>query len=162
MNKNQFSISITIGIAIVFLLMGVIGASTAHAQSVTLDKPYFVEKENNKVEKKIDPNTTLFSYTGNGTINDNIEVTDTGKFLSFSKGNDLTFDKGEGVVKTKDGSESANYTFIDVGKGKDFQGAIAYSTNSTGKLSFMNNLLGIYKGQAGENDSFVLKEWEWK
>ena len=30
----------------------------------------------------------------------------------------------------------ANYTLIDVVNGTDFQGASAYSTNSTGKLSF--------------------------
>jgi hypothetical protein len=77
-------------------------------------------------------------------MNGNIEVTDTGEFVSVSKGNNLTFDQGHGVITTKDGSETANYTLIDVFNGTDFQGASAYSTNSTGKLSFLNNIMGIY------------------
>ena len=75
-------------------------------------------------------------------MNGNIEVTDTGEFVSVSK-NNLIFDQGQGVIKTKDGSETANYTLIDVSNGTAFQGASAYSTNSTGKLSFLNNIIGI-------------------
>jgi hypothetical protein len=41
------------------------------------------------------------------------------------KGNNLVFDKGQGVIKTKDGSETANYTFIEVGNGTAYQGASA-------------------------------------
>ena len=66
-------------------------------------------------------------------MNGNIEVTDTGEFVSVSKTN-LIFDQGQGVIKTKDGSETANYTLIDVGNYTDYQGASVYSTNSTGKL----------------------------
>jgi hypothetical protein len=78
-------------------------------------------------------------------MNDNIEVTNTGEYVSVSKGNNLVFDQGHGVIKTKDGGETANYTFIEVGNGTDFQGASAFSTNSTGELSFLNNILVIYK-----------------
>ncbi len=167
MNKNRFTVRIITGIAIVLLLMGALGTSlipftTALAQSVTLQKPLFVEKENIIDQKEIGPNTTKYTFAGNGTINGNIEITDTGDFLSYSKGNDLIFDQGTGLIKIKDGSESANYTFMDVGKGKDFQGAAAYSTNSTGKLSILNNILGIYMGQIGDNGSSELREWHWK
>ena len=37
-------------------------------------------------QKEIAPNRTQFTFTANGTINGNIEVTDTGKFVSISKG----------------------------------------------------------------------------
>ena len=77
-------------------------------------------------------------------MNGKIEETDTGEFVSVSK-NNLIFDQGQGVIKTKDASESANYTLIDVSNGTAFQGASAYSTNSTGKLSFLNNIIGIYR-----------------
>jgi hypothetical protein len=95
-------------------------------------------------------------------MNGNIEVTDTGEYVSISKGNNLLYEQGQGVIKTKDGSETANYTFIDVGNATDFQGASAYSTNSTGKLSFLNNILGIYKGQGDENGNYEETEWHWK
>ena len=159
--------SITAGVAVVLLLIGgnaptSILFSTAHAQSATLGEPFFVEKGKNIVQKEIGPNRTQFTFTANGTMNGNIEVTDTGEFVSISKGNNLTFDQGQGVIKTKDGSETANYTWIDVFNGTDFQGAAAYSTNSTGKLAFLNNILGIYKGEVDENENYEESEWHWK
>jgi hypothetical protein len=138
--------SITAGIAVLLLLIVGTGAtsilSTTHALSATLGEPFFVEKGKSTVQKEIGPNRTQYTFTANGTMNDNIEVTDTGEFVSVSK-NNLIFDQGQGVIKTKDGSETASYTLIDVSNGTAFQGASAYSTNSTGKLSFLNNIIGI-------------------
>ena len=54
------------------------------------------------------------TFTANGTMNGNIEVTDTGEFVSIAKGDNLLYEQGQGVIATKDGSETANYTFIDV------------------------------------------------
>ena len=166
MDKKRITISITAGIAVVLLLIGGTGATsilgTVHAQSATLGEPFYVEKGKNTVQKEIGPNRTQYTFTANGTINGNIEVTDTGEYVSVSKGNNLVYEQGQGVIKTKDGSETANYTFIDVDNGTDFQGASAYSTNSTGKLSFLNNMLGIYKGQADENGNYEATEWDWK
>ena len=158
MNKKRLTISITAGIAVMLLLIGGTGAtsilSTTHAQSAILGEPFFVEKGKSTVQKEIGPNRTQYTFTANGTMNGNIEVTDTGEFLSVSKGNNLVYEQGQGVIKTKDGSETANYTFIDVGNATDFQGASAYSTNSTGKLSFLNNILGIYKQEADEKGNY--------
>jgi hypothetical protein len=95
-------------------------------------------------------------------MNGNIEVTNTGEYVSVSKGNNLTFDQGQGVIKTKDGSETANYTFIEVFNGTDYQGALAYSTNSAGKLSFLNNILGIFKGGQNVSENYALEHWHWK
>ena len=157
--------SITAGIAVVLLLIVGTGAtyilSTTHALSATLGEPFFVEKGKSTVQKEIGPNRTQYTFTANGTMNGNIEVTDTGEFVSVSK-NNLIFDQGQGVIKTKDGSETANYTLIDVSNGTAFQGASAYSTNSTGKLSFLNNIIGIYKGETDENENYESTEWHWK
>jgi hypothetical protein len=94
-------------------------------------------------------------------MNGNIEVTNTGKLVSVSKGN-LSFEQGQGVIATKDGSQSANYTLIDVINGTDLLGAQAYSTNSTGGLSFLNNILGIYKGGQDSSGNYALEHWHWK
>jgi hypothetical protein len=165
MDKKRVTISITAGIAVVLLLIGGTGATilgTVHAQSATFGEPFFVEKGKSIVQKEISPDRTQYTFTGNGTMNGNIEVTDTGEYVSISKGNNLLYEQGQGVIKTKDGSETANYTFIDVGNATDFQGASAYSTNSTGKLSFLNNILGIYKGEGDENGNYEETEWHWK
>jgi hypothetical protein len=166
MNTKGFVISITAGFAVALLLTVGIGAasilSTTYAQTATLGEPYFVEKGKSTVQREIGPNITLYTFTANGTMNGNIEVTDEGEFLSISIGDDLIFEPGEGVITTKDGSETANYTSIDVGNSTNYQGASVYITNSTGQLSFLNGIMGIYKGEADENGNFELKEWHWK
>ena len=167
MNKKRFTISITAGIAVTLLLIGGTGAttvllSTTHAQSATLGEPFFVERGKVTGQKEIGPNRTQFTFASNGTMNGNIEVTNTGEYVSIFKGNNLVYDQGKGVIKTKDGSETANHTFIEVGNGTAYQGASAFSTNSTGKLSFLNNILAIYKIEADESGNYTVTQWLWK
>jgi hypothetical protein len=66
------------------------------------------------------------------------------------------------VLTTKDGSETANYTFVEVFNGTAYQGAAAYSTNSTGKLSVLNNALVIYQIEGDETGEYVGRQWLWK
>jgi hypothetical protein len=166
MNQKRIIISITAGIAVVLLLIGGNGAisilSTIHAESATLGEPFFVEKGKTTVQKEISPERTQYTFASNGTMNDNIEVTNTGEYVSISKGNNLVFDQGHAVIKTKDGSETANYTFIEAGNGTAYQGASVYSTNSTGKLSFLNNILIIYEIEADESGNYAGTHWHWK
>jgi hypothetical protein len=179
MNKNRFTISsITAGIAVVLLLITVgTGATTifllntAYAQSATLGEPFFKENGKTTAQGEIGPNRTQYSYTANGTMNGNIEVTTTGDYVSVSKGNDLALDRGQAVVMTKDGSEMANYTFIEVGPDRasfeagnatTFVGAAAWNTNSTGELSFLNNALTIYKLDQNERGNYTNTQWLWK
>jgi hypothetical protein len=167
MNKNRFTFSIIAGIAVTFLLIGGTGTNTipfntGYAQTVTLGEPFFVEKGKVTGQKEIGPNRTQITFTSNGTMNGNIEVTNTGEYVGVSKGNNLVFDQGQGVVKTKDGSEMANHTFVEVGNGTAYQGASAFSTNSTGKLSFLNNILAIYKIEADESGNYTVTQWLWK
>jgi hypothetical protein len=167
MNNKRFTLGITSRITIILLLIGGTGATsillnTAHAQTAKLGEPYLVEEGKITGQKELGPNRTQFTYTANGTMN-GIEVTDTGEFVSISKGEPAPglMTTKNGVITTKDG-ETANYTGIDVGNFTDYQGASAYSTNSTGKLSFLNNMLGIYKGETEETGNFLLREWHWK
>ena len=113
MNKNRFTISNTARIAVMLLLIGGIGStsilfSSAHAQTITLGEPIFVEKGADTVQREIGPNRTQFTYTSNGTMNGNIEYYKTGEFVSVTTGNNQTFDQGKGILTTKDGSETAN------------------------------------------------------
>jgi hypothetical protein len=166
MNTKGLTISISAGIAVVLLLIGGTGTNiilfnTTHAQTATLGEPIFVEKGKVTVQKEIGPNRTQFTFSGNGTLNGNIEVTNTGKLVSVSKGNNLSFEQGQGVITTKDG-ETANYTLIDVYNGTDLQGAQAWNTNSTGQLSFLNNMLSIYKGGQDDSGNYAIEHWHWK
>jgi hypothetical protein len=160
-------ISITAGIAVVLLLIGGTGTTiilfnTGYAQSATLGEPIFVEKGAYVIQGEIGPNTTQYTFTANGTMNGNIEYTKAGEYVSVSKGNNMTFNQGHGVLTTKDGSETANYTFMEVFNGTAYQGAAAYSTNSTGKLSSLNNALVISKAEEDESGNYVDTHWLWK
>jgi hypothetical protein len=166
MNTKGFTISISAGIAVVLLLGGGTGTNnipfnTAHAQSAILGEPIFVEKGSDVIEREIGPNRTQHTFTSNGTMKGNIEYSKAGESVSVSKGNNQTFGQGHGVITTKDG-ETANYTFIEVFNGTDWQGASAYSTNSTGELSILDNILLIYKGGADESGNYALEQWHWK
>ena len=158
--------NIIAGIAVVLLLIVGTGAtsilSTTHAQSATLGEPIFVEKGVDTFQREIGPNRTLYTFTANGTMNGNIEYHKTGEYVSVSKGNNMTFDQGHGVLTTNDGSETANYTFIEVFNGTAYQGASAYSTNSTGRLPVLNNVLVISKIEGDESGDYVGRQWIWK
>jgi hypothetical protein len=166
MNKKIITMSITAGIAGLLLLIGGTGSTvtlfnTGYAQSATLGEPIFVEKGSDVIEKEIGPNRTQHTFTSNGTMKGNIEYSKAGESVSVSKGNNQTFGQGHGVITTKDG-ETANYTFIEVFNGTDWQGASAYNTNSTGELSILDNILLIYKGGADESGNYALEQWHWK
>ena len=170
--------NINTALAILFIATAVIligGTSTTttllnrtDAQILTVGDPFLVEKGKTTGQKEIGPNRTEYTYSANGTLNGTIEITDTGKYVSISKGNNATFDQGQGVVATKDGSEMANYTLIEVSNvtqdGKYvFQGAVVYSTNSTGNLAFLDNSVSIFKGEGDTTTGdFTSMEWEWK
>ena len=169
MIKETFSFS-TVAIVVVLLLVAGTGTTTiltaTYAQT-NLGEPFFEESGQVTGQKEIGPNTMHITFAANGTLKGNIEVTNTGDFISVSKGDNLFFDQGQGAITTIDGSETANYTIIAVGNvtqdGKqDIQGAGVYSTDSTGKLAFLNNILGIFKAEVDETGGFVSNEWQWK
>jgi len=152
--------------ATAIMLIGETGATTIfntiHAQTATLGEPIFVEKGEDTFQREIGPNMTQRTFTANGTMFGNIEYNKAGEYVAVSKGNNMTFDQGHGVLTTKDGSETANYTFIEVFNGTAYQGASAYSTNSTGELSILNNALVIYKIEQDESGNYVGTQWLWK
>ena len=162
-----------VGISAILLHAGgtyftTISLKTANAQASTLGEPILVEKGKTTSQSQLGPNRTQFTFSANGTLNGTIEVTDTGKYVSISKGNNVTFDQGQGVVATTDGSEMANYTLIEVSNVTQdgrlvFQGAVVYSTNSTGVLSFLDNTVSIFRGEGDiATGDFTSTEWEWK
>jgi hypothetical protein len=70
------------------------------------------------------------------------------------------------IVQTMNASETADYSLLGVERftpdGKTvFHGVTAYSTNSTGQLSFLNNTLGFFKEEGDlKSRNFVSTEWE--
>ena len=85
----------------------------------------------------------------------------------MSKGNKGTSAQGQGVVTTKDGSEKASYTFLQVGKttkdGKPvLRGVAVWSPDSAGKLSFLDNMLSFFIIEVDEMGNFLSIDRELK
>src|SRR5918995_1850163 len=127
--------------------------------------PFFIGEGTTQTE--IGPSRTQLTYSSNGTMNGNIEVTNTGEMTTGLGGSNFVLGLGGGVIQTKDKSETADYSFFEVGgitqEGREIYGIAVYSTNSTGELAFLNGTLGLFKRVADpDSENFVSTEWELK
>jgi hypothetical protein len=155
-------------ILIVGLTISAINFYSVYAQDeIILGESFFVEKGKITGQKEIGPNKTQFNFSSNGTMNGTIEVTNTGVITGNAKGKNLVFDQEQRVISAIDGSETASYTLIAVENifpkygNLSFRGAAAYSTNSTGELSFLDGMFGILKGEGEiQSGDFVRTGWE--
>jgi len=132
-----------------------------------LEEPFFEEKGRITTQKQIGGDKTQVTFSSNGTFKGNIEVTNTGDLVSVSRGNKGMSAQGQGVVTTKDGSEKANYTFLQVGKtteeGKPvLRGCAVWSTDSTCKLAFLDNMLSWVTTEIDETGNFSSNDRELK
>ena len=135
-----------------------------------LEESFFEEKGKITAQKEIGHNQTQMTFSSNGTFKGNIEVTNSGDLVSLSRGNKGTSAHGQGVVITKDGSEKAAYTFLQVGKtttkdGKTISRGVVsavWSTDSTGKLGFLDNMLSFFIIEVDEMGNFSSKDRELK
>ena len=78
--------------------------------------------------------------------------------------------EGQGMVSSRDGQGMAFWTGQGVGRftgpGKvSFRGSLFYRTPSAsegGKLSFLNNMIGVFEYEVDETGNCSVKVWEWK
>ena len=83
----------------------------------------------------------------------------------------VIYGKGQGIVTTRDRHEMATWTGRGIGRftgsGKiSFRGSLFFQTPSAakegGKLSFLNNLVGVFEYEVDEMGNCSSKVWEWK
>ena len=189
MNKNLLSTFI-VGISSILSLAAgveVIAFPTVFAQTTTptirsdinataalstiLGEPFFIDRGSKDTGTRVlsitGPVQTEDSYIANVTIKDVGNATDTGTFITTYEPNEITTSTGQGIITSSD-DEIATYTAKDLGvtneKGeKIYRGIQIFSTNSTGKLSFMDNLVALYIYEDNPDGSRKSgKIWEWK
>ena len=101
------------------------------------------------------------------------DVTDIGTYWGVMREGTETqgvvYGEAQGVATTKDGQGMATYTVQGIGRftspGKiRFHGSVFYRTNpiSRGKLSSLNNVVGVFEYQEDEQGNCSVKVWEWK
>ena len=104
-----------------------------------------------------------------GTIKD-IEITMLGTFWTIPSGKNVTYVEGQGIITTKDGEDTATFRGygIETSKGPvsvSFRGSVFYKSSSSstnGKLSFLNNKIGVFESEVDESGTSNEKHWEWK
>jgi hypothetical protein len=111
------------------------------------------------------------SFKMNGKFG-GIEGSDIGTYYTVMReGSEpgVMYGEGQGVITTKDGQGMATWTGQGIGRftapGKiSFRGSVFYRTTSTGggKISFLNNIVGVFEYEMDEQGNSSTKVWEWK
>jgi hypothetical protein len=113
-------------------------------------------------------NVTIMPPNATGTT---INATETANVTVNILPNGLALDKGQSLIVTEgdDGAaeqENATTTFVDIsrmnpdGTGSG-TGVVFFSTNSTGQLAFLDNIVGISQSEFSPGGG-TIRTWEWK
>lgn len=93
-------------------------------------------------------------------------VTITSIFWTVHTVKDRIYGEAQAIIRTEDGEETASYKGYGIGhvmeQGRtDFRATNFYKASSNGKISFLNNTIGVVEAEAHENQHSG-KVWEWK
>lgn len=134
-------------------------------------EPIYKETEritSNSIVLDVDKNIrTQDSYTASGMLKDVGNVTDKSTFLTtFQREGNVTTSNGNGIFTTVDG-EIATYIGQDLGMIDEngveiFRGIQIFQTESNGKLSFLDNLIGLYEYKNWPDGKKTGMIWQWK
>ena len=107
------------------------------------------------------------SYSGSGYMQGIRNVTETWTFVNTHLSNNITQGIGKGVIMTDDGNGVATAT--ELGRGFHmspesivYPGARVFSTDSNGKLAFLNELVGVTQWEVDSLGNYNVKMWQWK
>src|SRR5215213_5685709 len=113
----------------------------------------------------IPPNATATGTTINGTETANTTVNILPNGLALDKGQSLIVIEGDDDDGTAE-QENATTTFADIsrmnpdGTGSG-TGVVFFSTNSTGRLAFLDSMVGINDSEFSQGGG-TIRVWEWK
>ena len=102
-----------------------------------------------------------------------VEATDIGTFWTVMRQGTqvepVMYAEAQGVITAKDGEGMATYTAQGIGRltgtGKvRFHGSVFFRTTLSGgrKLSFLDNMVGVFEYEGDEQGNCSVKVWEWK
>jgi hypothetical protein len=135
-----------------------------------------IEQESGKITGRrvvdVEGPKTESSFTMNGKWVGQ-DVTDIGTYWGVmregTEAQGVVYGEAQGVATTKDGQGMATYKVQGIGRftspGKiRFHGSVFYRTTPTsgGKLSSLNNKVGVFEYEEDEQGNCSVKVWEWK
>jgi hypothetical protein len=69
---------------------------------------------------------------------------------------------GQIHIITEDRSENGTLFFTEIGQNQKGVGVAYFTTNSTGKLSFLNNMVALIQDEVQPNGDTLITAWEWR
>ena len=96
-----------------------------------------------------------------------IEVAEIGTFTSIPISDGLFFIEGKDIVTVKENDDEMATVKAEgisklKGSSKVVSGSNFYRSSKTGKLSFLNNLIGVHEATVDNDGNILYKVWEWK
>ena len=70
--------------------------------------------------------------------------------------------QGQILISTEDGSENGTVFFTEIGQNEKGIGVAYFTTNSTGKLAFLDNLVAVLQDELQPSGNTSITVWEWK
>jgi hypothetical protein len=144
---------------------------SANTTSIELsDEPFAVGHYRTVSDNMTSEGQVQFRFEGNTTITlpnstETITTRDTGEgTFSFLPGGAAGSPRGQIHMTTEDGSESVSGNFTEFIRFEESTGiGIAYlSTNSTGMLAPLNNMIAVFLDEIQPNEDSTLRFFEWK
>jgi hypothetical protein len=136
-------------------------------EAVTLaNEPFLVEHGKTVAANPINQTHISISLVGNGTImlpnsTETVKTNDTGNAIArlTPTGNIVI---GQIHISTEDRSENGTLFFTEIGQNQKGVGVAYFTTNSTGKLSFLNNMVALIQDEVQPNGDTFITAWEWR
>jgi hypothetical protein len=129
------------------------------------EKPFLIEHGRTVAANPINQTHIQISLVGNGTITlpnstETVKTKDTGDAIArlTPTGN---IAQGQIHISTEDGSENATVFFTEIGQNQKGIGVTFFTTNSTGKLAFLDNMVAVIQDEIQPNGDTHITAWEW-
>src|SRR5215203_5023689 len=145
----------------------IVPTSNNNNNAITLaEKPFLVEHGRTVGATLINQTHMQISLAGNGTITlpnstQTIITKDSGSAIArlTPTGNIVN---GQIHITTEDGTENATVFFTEIGQNRKGVGVAYFTTKSTDKLAFLNNMVAIIQDEIQPNGDTLITAWEWR
>jgi hypothetical protein len=136
-------------------------------EAITLEKePFLIEHGKTVAANPVNQTHISISLVGNGTImlpnsTETVKTKDTGNAIArlTPTGNVVN---GQIHISTEDGNENGTVFFTEIGQNGKGVGVAYFTTNSIGKLSFLNNMVAVIQDKLQQNGDTLITAWEWR
>jgi len=139
------------------------------ATTVDLGSPFFIQQYQHEVEPpQSESEPTLYvNHTNEGIINGSLWVSHMGNTTETLINNNTVYLQGFRNLTSDNGMDTASYDFQAIGNyGPDdtyeSRGVAIFDEVATGKLSFLENSVAIYKVRVDPDGNGAFLMWHWK